>query len=273
MELREIVEKIELPTSVIEVVLSFEKEFHWKEIQSFFKTIHNPDTWKQSVNEIEIELGDDPNGLKMLTFMLLCAAESIEEYRKKGISDEIFIDTMRFCTRFTKEHHQIYGHYAFTWGWWLPRQISLHEFRIGTLEYEMIMKDGEKKINIHIPSDADIDKENLGKSYQSARAFFSKYFPEYSDASMVCESWMLAPKLQEILPEASNIIGFQKAFEIVRIDEESNGCLRWVYGRDDIPFSELSEKTSLQRNIKKLLLQGERIGEAFGILKENPWNK
>ena len=57
------------------------------------------------------------------------------------------------------------------------------------------------------------------------------------------------------------------------------GCLRWVFGvvgkqLSDIDVSALSEKTSLQRAIKKLYLSGEALGEGYGIYKENDsaWN-
>ena len=42
--------------------------------------------------------------------------------------------------------------------------------------------------------------------------------------------------------------------------------LTWVYKRPDIPLADLPESTTLQRNLKKYLLAGGRIGEAAGIL-------
>ncbi len=38
-------------------------------------------------------------------------------------------------------------------------------------------------------------------------------------------------------------------------------------------YNTLSEDTSLQRNMKKYLLNGGFIGAAFGQLRENPWNE
>lgn len=45
-------------------------------------------------------LGDDPDGLKILTCMLHCAEMSYDMYKNKGISDKIFADTMKCFTRF-----------------------------------------------------------------------------------------------------------------------------------------------------------------------------
>lgn len=48
--------------------------------------------------------------------------------------------------------------------------------------------------------------------------------------------------------------------------KKDNEFLQWVYGRTDIEYEYLPENTSLQRNMKKYLLQGGRIGAGRGIL-------
>ena len=45
-------------------------------------------------------LGDDPDGLKILTCMLHCAEKSYDMYKNKGIIDKIFADPMKCFTRF-----------------------------------------------------------------------------------------------------------------------------------------------------------------------------
>lgn len=272
MTLYEVCEMIALPEEMKKKVLACAKNFDRTITEPFSTALYQPETWKQGVEDITKVLGDDPDGCKMLTCMLVYAADAYEEYQKRGISEKIFADTMKFCTRFTQEHYQVYGFYAFTWGWWFPRQISLHEFRIGALEYEMLAKEGKKLINIHIPADADMTRERLRTSYTNAREFFKKFFPAYSQADMVCDSWLLAPSLQELLPEGSNIISFQNAFDVIRVNEASNGCIRWVYGRTDLLLPELPETTSLQRKIKACLVEGRSIGEAYGKLQQDPWN-
>jgi hypothetical protein len=88
---------------------------------------------------------------------------------------------------------------------------------------------------------------------------------------MTCDSWLLSPVLRELLPERSNILLFQSAFDIVEVDADDRSSLRWVFGRDDIPPAELAEGTSLQRGIKMLLLNGGSVGSAVGTLKADPW--
>lgn len=271
MALEEVCESICLPDQMKRKVFDFAGEFDEKTIKPFSAALYDPSTWEKGVKELTGVLGDDPDGSKMLTYMLLRAVETHREYEKRGISETIFTDTIKFCTRFIEEHYEVYGTYAFTWGWWFPRQISLREFRIGALEYEMIEQEEKKIINIHIPADADMRHDSLRKSYEDAREFFAKYFPEYGLSDMVCDSWLLSPVLAKLLLKNSNIVGFQKAFDLIRVDDTNDSSIRWVYGRTDIPIHELPEHTSLQKKIKACLLEGGSIGAAYGRLHEDPW--
>ncbi|MBD3922743.1 DUF5596 domain-containing protein [Paenibacillus sp. PR3] len=271
MNLQEVCACIGLPDQMKRKVLEFAGGFDETTTEPFIDALNAPSTWEKAVKDIAEVLGDDPDGSKMLSCMLLRAVDAHKEYGKRGISETIFIDTMKFCTRFVEEHYEVHGAYAFVWGWWFPRQLSLHEFRIGALEYEMIEKEDKKLINVHIPADADMGRESLRKSYEDARAFFKQYYPEYGESDMVCDSWLLSPVLAELLPENSNIVRFQKAFDLIREDETNDSSIRWVYGRTDLPIHDLPEHTSLQRKIKTRLLDGGSIGAGYGTLQRNPW--
>jgi hypothetical protein len=188
-----------------------------------------------------------------------------------GISNDIYIGTMKFFSRFLYYYNKIYGEYKYVWGWWAVRQISMREFRIGDLEYEMIIQEDKKLISIHIPSDADMTSSNLRKSYLKARDFFATYYPEFAETDMICGSWLLAPALKKLLPESSKIIQFQNSFQITSQEDDSPGFLDWVYGRRDIPFENLPEETSLQRKLKPYLINGGKIEWTNGTLISNPF--
>lgn len=65
---------------------------------------------------------------------------------------------------------------------------------------------------------------------------------------------------------------FQSGFDLVKVDEDATEYLIWVYKQKDMPYEDLPENTSLQKNMKTFLLNGGKIGEALGILKNNPWD-
>ncbi len=65
---------------------------------------------------IKDEVEQDIDGIKTLYEQLNIARQSFEEYQRKGIPISIFIDTMKFCTRFLIEYYNTYTCYRFVWG-------------------------------------------------------------------------------------------------------------------------------------------------------------
>src|SRR5699024_8014369 len=99
-----------------------------------------------------------------------------------------------------------------------------------------------------------------------ARDFIARLFPAYEGVPFLCTSWLLSPALKECLPEGSRIRSFQDEYEVTDVFPEPDSFLTWVYKRPDIPVADLPEDTSLQRNLKKYLLAGGKVGEAKGRL-------
>ena len=223
------------------------------------------ESWEQAVEELKQRIGDDPHGFYILAEMLLAACHTYKAYQRMGIEDDVFIETMKFCTRFTEEHKKKYGEYAFEWSWWFVRQLAMQEFRLGELEYEFVDSD-ERKIYIHIPSGARMAPECIQESFAAYKCFLGKFYPEWKDVNWYCSSWMMSPTLKQLLPDNSNILGFQELFEILSVDYESMAVLDWVYPGEKADFSALSENTLLQRNMKKYLLEGGKVGWAEGRL-------
>lgn len=272
MDLSEVCDIIELPAEVKTAVLASGRLPEVMQAERHKAMLHDRTKWVEGVSAVATILGEDPDGMKMLAFMLLRAAETQAIYAAKAVDERIFADTMKFCTRFVIDHHDTYGTYAFVWGWWFPRQLSFQEFRIGTLEYELIETDGTRSISIHIPGDATLTSDALRRSYFDARATIARIAPDFADAEMVCDSWMLSPVLRDLLPATSKILAFQESFDILKVDPANRHATRWIFGRDDLPIEDLPERTSLQRNTKALLRDGGNIGSAMGRLRNEPWS-
>lgn len=223
----------------------------------------NPELVYQLDKTILNAVGEDSDGIKMLWEELNIARLSFDAYRTKGIPTDIFTDTMKFCTRFLLAYYKIHSCYRFVWGWWFSRQLSLREFRIGALEYEF----GEKNcVHLHIPSGADLTMTSVLKSLSQFQDFCKQYYPEWKTEKVECASWLLSPALTNILKDNSNILAFQKMFDVVEIDYESMAVLDWVFPGFDTVSDKLPEETSLQRNMKKYLLAGGKIGWVKGVL-------
>lgn len=227
--------------------------------------------WDQGVKELQAFLAEDTDGIHILWEQLnIVGNYSYDEYVRRGIGMDVFVATMRFCTRFLQEYHTNYGKYKYVQAWWFPRQMSLKEFRIGALEYEFVdaVDNAQREIAVHIPSDADMGRESVQKSLQEFEIFRDTFFPEWRGIQFTCETWMLMPMLQEILKPDSNIIAFQNLFEIDSIDSDATWYMEWIYPGYEKIDDCLPERTLLQRELKKYLLAGNKFGVAKGHIRE-----
>ena len=130
------------------------------------------------------------------------------------------------------------------------------------------MENEGKSIAIHIPSDADLRRESVLRSVEDFYAFRYTYFPEWEKADLVCDSWMLTPVLKDLLAEGSNILDFQNLFEIDSVDYDAMWFMDWIFPGYESIDENLPERTSLQRKIKKYLLEGKKVGCARGHLRQ-----
>ena len=273
MTIPELCNLLEIPTEVTDKVITHERNIDFNALQKELESIQTPkpELWEKAINSMKEILAPDEDGMRILTCQLYCVLDTYENYIKRGISKAIFIDTMKFFSRFLQEYKDRHGRFCYVWAWWVPRQISMVEFRIGSLEYEMKTNNGKSIIDLHIPADAEMTMCSLRESYLNARKFIKTFFPEFKEADMVCSSWLLSPSLQNLLTENSRILQFQKSFEIGQSEENHLGFMDWVYGRRDIPIEKLPENTSLQKKLKPYLLNNGQIEWTFGKLIDDPF--
>ncbi|MBO5489165.1 MAG: DUF5596 domain-containing protein [Eubacterium sp.] len=265
MERKKLYKILEIPE---EVVLELE-EYEQREQKKFpvdMKRLYSDRKYRDELHEhIQAFVGEDTKGFGMLWEELNIASRTYDEYEKMGIDETIFIDTMKFCTRFLHEHKKNQGDFRFVWGWWFPRQLAMDEFRIGSLEFEKT----ESMISIHIPGDADLSPDAVQKSIASFRTFCETYFPSWCGLPLHCESWLLSPVLKELLDEHSNIIQFQNLFEVEQTDYDSMAVLDWVFPGYREVTEVLPEKTSLQKKMKNYLLAGNKVGWSTGTISNS----
>ncbi len=260
MELTELCREIALPESLAEKVLLFSDKRGFADFRKEIDGMKSPERGERAVKDLQEKCSEN---IGVLACSLQCAAETAEEYLKRGIPKFVFLDTMKCFSRFLAERFRITGEYVFDRAWWTWRQLSLRLFRLGELEYEY----ADGGIEIHIPSDARLTDELCECSFRFARSFTEKYFPSYKDARFSCESWLLSPALPKLLGEGSNILRFRERFEIERIMPDDGSFRLFVFGRGDGDVKSYAENTSLQKNMKRYLLGGGKVGAARGYLK------
>lgn len=265
MNHQELYQMLELPEEVVEQLNKYEESRTFHLPEDLKQRLLTRTTWDGAVAELRSLLGEDSLGFPMLWEMLdLVCQYSYGKYKEKGISDKIFVDTMKFITRFLEWDKKYSGEYKFTQAFWFPRQISVSEFRVGALEYEFEDND----IAVHIPSDAVFTRESVLASLKEFLVFRDRYYPEYKSAKFTCDTWMLAPAMEELLNETSNTLAFKHLFELDEIHPEATWFMGFIFPGHEGELETLPENTGLQRRAKAYLLSGKQIGVAKGHIKE-----
>ena len=234
--------------------------------KDYIDNLININTSLETFVFLEEKYKEDKDNLNILCIYLLAALKTYQRYQEKGISDIIFIDTMKCFTRFIDECYLKNNKYFFDRGFWTYRQVNMSLYRIGVLEYEFM---NDNTISIHIPSDAILTKENIDLSFKLLDEFIIKFYPEFIDKKIYCDTWLLSPNLREYLNDNSRILIFQSYFEISETDLDSLDIFEWVFKVDkSCEIVNLPTTTSLQEKLKKALLNNKKIGKALGILKK-----
>ena len=217
-----------------------------------------------------------------LAVILVLAVKVKKKYDKAGIAEEIYYDTMSdikiWADKCDAEGLENYS--------WLKNHVSFELFKIGRLQFQfyectgrtVLYKKlpfdyGEKVIYIHIPEGEKLEKEKCIASLKKANKFFAEFFPNYLYRYYFCESWLLFEGNREFMSADSNIVNFMSVFDIcysVKIDKQA---IERIFGKRRFLKKSYPEKTTLQKQAKKYMLNGKRLGVGVGVIEKERYNK
>ena len=263
MDLATLCRRISLPEEAIGPVL---RRSETPVSEDILRALTVPDTAPDAYQACKALCNPEERGLDLLSLMLRAALMAYDNYQRQGIGDGIFLATMGCFSRFVGEHLASFGTAGFDRGWWTYRQLSMRLFRTGELEYEFCPD--EQTIHLHVPSDTRLLLPLCAASLEQFRRFAAEHCPDRAQWPVVIDSWLLSPALDGLLPAESNIRRFKSCFDLTGWDQTGTEFLQWVYGRADIPYLQLPERTRLQRAVKARLLGGGTVGNARGILRD-----
>ena len=256
-------------------ILAFSSDESTRELRDF-AMFH---TMKEDFDPLKEKADVDTSyGMSALMAMLLKASMYWDEYEKKGISYEIYVDTMSDIKVWAYNYRRVHGKLGLSELSWVDGSVVLHRFKLGRLQYNFTeftekeshdisvgLKTGDKLLEIHIQQDGPFTDELCGQSLEMAKDFYRKYFPEWDFKGFICHSWLLSPGLSQVLPETSNIIKFGKRFTVIENQVENDGqAIERIF---DTKFKDKDYKpTSLQIKARKLLDEGGHLGNALGVI-------
>lgn len=217
------------------------------------------------------ELFGEENHPYITNVLLLSGYEIHIKNMKKYNFDEAQIKTHKKRVResFTNDiyirHYQGIRISQMLWGTYF---INARLIEVGRLQYEYVKSKKEEFIKIHIPKGSKLNNESVKISLNNSQKEIKKYF-HLDNPKYYCNSWLLSNQINKMVKSDSNIAKFHDMFIVEDGEECIEDILNFVYEISECTsYDELPERTSLQREIKRWLIEGKKIYIGKGNLKQ-----
>lgn len=134
-----------------------------------------------------------------------------------------------------------------------------------------VFSNGDSAIEVHIPGGKGLREEECVQSFDMAREIYSRYFPEYNFKAFITITWLMSPELRHLLKPDSNILLFQKQFNVFPSEDSSGTAVfKYVYNKsvdslENIDLNLLPENTSLMKKIKEHYKNGGHVNQFAGV--------
>ncbi len=222
---------------------------------------------------------DLADGWQNLVACLYFCEELEHRYEEKGIPREILLHTLSDLVYWTDVHVGLTGKLGVSEVCWLPNHLSMILFRLGRLQFciggcekdivDLGIVKGEPVLEVHIPAGEPLEIENCKVSFEQAKEFFAKYYPNYDYKCFTCGSWLLDDTLVNFMKETANVIRFQRLFTPVskkESDDVIKYSFRWDTRRENLDTVEPTN--SFTEKILAHAKQGGKFYYGFGYVKK-----
>lgn len=133
-------------------------------------------------------------------------------------------------------------------------------------DWDCVIRPGDPCLSLHIPKKADISPENMERALASARKIVKERYPEHTGMALFGSSWILDPKLKQLLGEQSKISQLINMFHLYPQKCAGTGVFGYVFPKNYESYESLPEDTSLQRKLKQHYLDGNYIYDYAGFI-------
>lgn len=215
-----------------------------------------------------------PNGMLPVFVLGFMCENAFRKYDARGVDQEIAIKTLRDINVWLGNYKERYGQWGVWTFSWLAYAFRGDLFHLGRLQFrlERVLEgvpSGKFGLETHIPQGAPLNIDECLASFDMARDFFKKHFPDYEPEYFMCNSWLLNTNFEKLIPE-SNIAKFMKLWTKIPFrDDNSKMSVERIFGFD-VTLADVSDfepVTTLQKKAKEHLLSGGDLRMTAGYIK------
>jgi len=240
----------------------------WKCLERAYETLVNDLGGFAPIDLPGPAIGSTPIGRYFFVYVYLAALADVRRFHaRRGIADDISWATLSDLGRNLKRDRLLLGDGGLRTSGWLTLHFRGSLYQLGRLQFNRTrvraahvadaFGEGDPAVGIHIPESGPLTPLACDDSLANAQPFFARHFPETPTKLAICTSWLLDPQLAEYLAHDSNIIRFQRRFELVGEGWDGDAdILRFVFHRIAPKIDDLPERTTLERAIVAHLRKG-----------------
>lgn len=133
-------------------------------------------------------------------------------------------------------------------------------------QWECVLQPGNHVLAVHLPRGMDLSPDKVTEALDSVKAFVRQRYPEYDIRGFSCGSWLLDPALKQILGPDSRIVRFAERFARFPTQSAGQEVFFFVFPPNVEKLEDLPENTRLERELKKLYLNGGFIHAFYGVI-------
>lgn len=201
-------------------------------------------------------------------FVFVATLPHVQVYhRSRGIADDVSRRTLADIGRNMAVNRMRHGEGGLGVVFWIMRHVTGAIYDLGRLQFErarlgntsgraiaaagLPFGPGSPVLSVHIPQfSGPLSPAACDAAFARAKPFFHRHFPEESYDIAVCRSWLLDDQLAAYLPGESNIIQFQRRFQIYRQPEvDDDSTVLFVFGKETWTLDDLPRRTRLERAV------------------------
>lgn len=273
----ELFDKLEIPSRAWAEILSSRPDrvkhapIYWLMRRAFTDVLHNMGTADGFEGWPAVPDDDDFRLRHVYIWALVASVPYVRRFHAdRGIPDHTSWRALSTLGEAVEGSASMFGKSGILFSLWVaPLAFRGVHYLLGRLSFDIggaPVTTGEVvDLSIHVPAGDRLDPAACDRSLVDALRLMHDHFPERSVSKLKCRSWLLDPQLVEYLPATSNILSFQRRFELAAhatIDVADHELLEYLFNFShtgeigDTVLDNLPKTSRLQRAYVQHLRRG-----------------
>lgn len=184
-------------------------------------------------------------------------------YREDGLTEGtngIYAGERGWVSRYNENEARFEGHPVTA-----AATVIRQSRQFPTAEWEVVLRRTDPVVEIHMPEGERMPHDVCLQSMGKAVRFYAEHFPDRPWRAFTCLSWLMEPKLAELIPSSSNIVQYQSHFYKMPFKSDDANIFDHVFGTSRPEVAEARRDTQLQRAILDYMATGRLLQEAIGV--------